>query len=182
MLLRDDHHGRANQAIVQGEPFLHHVKHRAGGSAGDLLHGDGLVALRVKCFVERINLHQAELFGHGVEHFDLNKTDILMIENVGNLVCPASFDLGEDMKVVVLSTTEGEDKPAKYPQMFRAAQLMIINKTDLLPYLDFDIEKCREYALQVNPGLTIMELSCRSGEGLDSWYNWLKTTLCEKQQ
>ena len=124
----------------------------------------------------------AHMVGHGVEHFNLDKTDILMIENVGNLVCPASFDLGEDMKVAVLSTTEGEDKPVKYPQMFRAAQLMIINKIDLLPYLDFDIAKCREYALQVNPGLTILELSCRSGEGLDSWYNWLKTTLSEKQQ
>ena len=124
----------------------------------------------------------AHMVGHGVDHFNLDETDILMIENVGNLVCPAAFDLGEDLKVAVLSTTEGEDKPVKYPQMFRAAQLMIINKTDLLPYLDFDIAKCREYALQVNPGLTILELSCRSGEGLDSWYNWLKTTLSEKQQ
>ena len=124
----------------------------------------------------------AHMVGHGVEHFDLEKTDILMIENVGNLVCPASFDLGEDLKVAVLSTTEGEDKPAKYPHMFRAAQLMIINKIDLLPYLDFDMEKCRNYALQVNPDLTILELSCRSGEGLNNWYNWLKTTLSEKQK
>lgn len=122
----------------------------------------------------------AHMVGHGVEHFNLETTDILMIENVGNLVCPASFDLGEDLKVAVLSTTEGEDKPAKYPQMFRAAQLMIINKTDLLPHLDFDIEKCREYALQVNPELTILELSCRSGEGLESWYQWLQSTFTEK--
>jgi hydrogenase nickel incorporation protein HypB len=124
----------------------------------------------------------AHMVGHGVEHFDLEATDILMIENVGNLVCPASFDLGEDLKVAVLSTTEGEDKPAKYPQMFRAARLMIINKTDLLPYLDFDMAKCREYALQVNPDLTILELSCRSGEGLNSWYSWLETALTNKQQ
>ncbi len=124
----------------------------------------------------------AHMVGHGVEHFDLEKADILMIENVGNLVCPAAFDLGEDLKVAVLSTTEGEDKPAKYPQMFRAAQLMIINKIDLLPYLDFDMKKCREYALQVNPELTIMELSCRSGEGINAWYDWLKTTLTEKKQ
>ncbi len=123
----------------------------------------------------------AHMVGHGVEHFDLEKTDILMIENVGNLVCPAAFDLGEDLKVAVLSTTEGEDKPAKYPQMFRAAQLMIINKIDLLPYLDFDMKKCREYALQVNPALTIIELSCRSGEGLNAWYDWLKNTLTEKK-
>jgi hydrogenase nickel incorporation protein HypB len=123
----------------------------------------------------------AHMVGHGVDHFDLEATDILMIENVGNLVCPASFDLGEDLKVAVLSTTEGEDKPVKYPQMFRAAKLMIINKTDLLPYLDFDMKKCRDYALQVNPDLIILELSCRNGEGLDAWYNWLETTLNEKK-
>ncbi len=124
----------------------------------------------------------AHMVGHGVEQFDLEVTDILMIENVGNLVCPASFDLGEDLKVAVLSTTEGEDKPVKYPQMFRAAGLMIINKTDLLPYLDFDMAKCRAYALQVNPSLTILELSCRSGEGLESWYRWLESALAEKRK
>jgi hydrogenase nickel incorporation protein HypB len=105
-----------------------------------------------------------------------------MIENVGNLVCPASFDLGEDLKVAVLSTTEGEDKPAKYPQMFRAASVMIINKIDLLPHLDFDLELCRETALKVNPNLTIFELSCRSGEGLDAWYVWLEDTLAKKKK
>lgn len=124
----------------------------------------------------------AHMVGHGVDHFDLAAADILMIENVGNLVCPASFDLGEDLKVAVLSTTEGEDKPAKYPQMFRAAKVMIINKIDLLPYLDFNMTKCREYALQVNPDLTILELSCRSGEGLDTWYSWLEKALTTKQQ
>jgi len=124
----------------------------------------------------------AHMVGHGVEHFDLGQTDILMIENVGNLVCPASFDLGEDLKVAVLSTTEGEDKPAKYPHMFRAAEVMIINKTDLLPHLDFDIEKCRRYALAVNPDLTIFELSCRSGEGLDAWYAWLAKQVGTKKK
>jgi hydrogenase nickel incorporation protein HypB len=124
----------------------------------------------------------AHMVGHGVEKFDLDTTDILMIENVGNLVCPASFDLGEDLKVAVLSTTEGEDKPAKYPQMFRAAEIMIINKIDLLPHLDFDMEKCRDYALQVNPDLTIFELSCRSGEGLDTWYAWLEEALAKKKK
>ena len=123
----------------------------------------------------------AHMVGHGVDHFDLAATDILMIENVGNLVCPASFDLGEDFKVAVLSTTEGEDKPAKYPQMFRAAEIMIINKTDLLPHLDFDIARCREYALQVNPQLTIFELSCRSGEGLEEWYAWLEKSFNNKR-
>ncbi len=122
----------------------------------------------------------AHMVGHGVEHFDLGATDILMIENVGNLVCPAAFDLGEAHKVAVLSVTEGEDKPLKYPQMFQAADLMLINKTDLLPYLDFDLEACKAAARKVNPQIEIIELSCRSGEGLDSWFDWLKQHLVKK--
>jgi len=115
----------------------------------------------------------AHMVGHGVEGFDLKKTDVLMIENVGNLVCPASFDLGEDHKVAVLSVTEGEDKPLKYPQMFQAADLMLINKIDLLPYLRFDLEQCKAFARQVNPQIKILELSCHSGEGMQDWYEWL---------
>ena len=124
----------------------------------------------------------AHMVGHGVEHFDLAKTDVLMIENVGNLVCPASFDLGEDAKVTVLSITEGEDKPLKYPQMFRASQLLLINKLDLLPHLRFDLEKCREYARRVNPEIEIIELSCYSGEGLDQWYDWLREQFGKKKR
>lgn len=123
----------------------------------------------------------AHMVGHGVEHFDLEKTDVLMIENVGNLVCPASFDLGEDAKVAVLSITEGEDKPLKYPQMFRASSLMLINKLDLLPHLRFDLEKCREYALRVNPEIEIIELSCYNRDGLDQWYAWLRNKLAAKK-
>ncbi len=115
----------------------------------------------------------AHMIGHGVDNFDLATTDILMIENVGNLVCPASFDLGEDHKVVVLSVTEGEDKPLKYSQMFKAADIMLINKIDLLPYLKFDLEQCKTYARQVNPQIEIMELSCHSGAGMQQWYDWL---------
>lgn len=116
----------------------------------------------------------AHMVHHGVAQFDLDATDILMIENVGNLVCPAAFDLGEQHKVAVLSVTEGEDKPQKYPHMFRAADIMLINKIDLLPYVDFDMGRCRAYAQQVNPEILIFELSCRSGEGLEQWYQWLK--------
>lgn len=115
----------------------------------------------------------AHMVGHGVEAFDLGATDILLIENVGNLVCPAAFDLGEDHKVAVLSVTEGEDKPIKYPQMFQAADLMLINKIDLLPYLRFDIEQCKAFARRVNPRIRILELSCQSGEGMQAWYDWL---------
>jgi len=124
----------------------------------------------------------AHMVGHGVEHFDLAAADILMIENVGNLVCPASFDLGEDLKVAVLSVTEGEDKPLKYPHMFRAAQIMLINKIDLLPYLRFDLEQCKTFARQVNPQIRIFELSCQSGAGMAEWYNWLRTNVADKQK
>jgi len=124
----------------------------------------------------------AHMVGHGVDHFDLAALDILMIENVGNLVCPASFDLGEDHKVAVLSITEGEDKPLKYPQMFQAADLMLINKLDLLPHLRFDLERCKQYARQVNPRIEIIELSCHSGEGMATWYAWLRQKVAGKQQ
>ena len=116
----------------------------------------------------------AHMVCHAVDEFDLDSLDILFIENVGNLVCPASFDLGEEQKVVVLSVTEGEDKPLKYPHMFRAAGLMLINKTDLLPHLDFDVARCKTYARQVNPDIAIIELSARTGEGMDVWYGWIE--------
>lgn len=122
----------------------------------------------------------AHMVEHGVEAFNLDGTDILMIENVGNLVCPASFDLGEQHKVVVLSVTEGEDKPQKYPHMFRAADILLINKIDLLPYLDFDLEQCKEYARQVNPEIRIFELSCKSEAGFSDWINWLKENICRQ--
>ncbi len=123
----------------------------------------------------------AHMVAHGVEHFHLDKLDILMIENVGNLVCPASFDLGEDHKVAVLSVTEGEDKPLKYPHMFRAADLMLINKVDLLPYLSFDLNRCLAYARQINPDMRIIEMSCVSGVGMEEWYAWLRQQVTQKQ-
>jgi hydrogenase nickel incorporation protein HypB len=104
-----------------------------------------------------------------------------MIENVGNLVCPAAFDLGEDHKVVVLSVTEGEDKPLKYPNMFRAADLLLINKIDLLPHLRFDLEACKAFARQVNPALQIFELSCQTGAGMADWYEWLRARVARKR-
>jgi hydrogenase nickel incorporation protein HypB len=114
---------------------------------------------------------------HGTEGFDLDNLEILMIENVGNLVCPAAFDLGEHHKVAVLSVTEGEDKPLKYPQMFHNSTIMLLNKTDLLPHLDFDVEKCKEFARRVSPNITIFELSARTGEGMEAWYQWLQTGI-----
>ena len=99
---------------------------------------------------------------------------VLMIENVGNLVCPAAFDLGEAHKVVVLSVTEGEDKPLKYPDMFHAASLMLLNKVDLLPHLSFDVERCLEYARRINPSIQILQVSATSGAGLDAWLAWIE--------
>ena len=100
---------------------------------------------------------------------------VLFIENVGNLVCPALFDLGERSKVVVISVTEGADKPLKYPHMFAAAGLVIVNKVDLLPYVDFDLEKCAGYARSVNPGVNILTLSAATGEGVQAWYEWINS-------
>jgi len=99
---------------------------------------------------------------------------ILMIENVGNLVCPSMFDLGERKRVVIISTTEGEDKPLKYPDMFLSSDICVINKIDLLPYLNFDLEKLKSYAIQVNPKLKFFEVSATSGEGMETWYQWLR--------
>lgn len=115
----------------------------------------------------------AHMVCHAAEKFDLDGLDLLFIENVGNLVCPAAFDLGENHKVVVLSVTEGEDKPLKYPQMFRAADVMLINKMDLAPFLELDLEKCKEMARRVSPDLAIFEVSARTGEGMSDWYAWL---------
>ena len=102
---------------------------------------------------------------------------ILFIENVGNLVCPALFDLGENKRVVVISVTEGDDKPIKYPDMFLSSDICIINKIDLLPYVNFDVEKAKEYALRVNHHLEFFEVSVTSGEGMDKWYDWLKAQI-----
>ena len=118
---------------------------------------------------------EAHMIRDALAHIDLTATDLLVIENVGNLVCPAAWDLGEDARVVVVSATEGDDKPAKYPQMFAIAQVMVVNKLDLLPYVDYDVQKVRRHALAINPNLRIFELSCRTGEGLEAWCDWLIT-------
>jgi hydrogenase nickel incorporation protein HypB len=122
----------------------------------------------------------AHMVGHALEAFDLSRLDAVLIENVGNLVCPATFDLGEHHKVVVLSVTEGEDKPLKYPAMFHHADLMLLNKVDLLPHLDFDVERCKAFARQVNPQIRILEVSARTGQGMEDWYAWLQEGMGER--
>lgn len=112
---------------------------------------------------------------------DLGALDLIIIENVGNLVCPAEFDLGEDIKVTVLSVTEGEDKPLKYPLVFKQAEAVLINKTDLLPYTSFDMENACEDITNINPGVTVFQVSCRTGEGLSNWYSWLRQQVAHKK-
>jgi hydrogenase nickel incorporation protein HypB len=124
----------------------------------------------------------AHMVGHAIQALPLNRDGVVFIENVGNLVCPASFDLGEDAKVVILSTTEGEDKPIKYPDMFSVSDLMLISKTDLLPYLDFNVDQAIDYAKRVNPNLEIILLSAKSGEGMEDWINWISSKRSYKQE
>ena len=118
----------------------------------------------------------AHMVGHALESLQPPEGSVLFIENVGNLVCPAAFDLGEAHKVVILSVTEGEDKPIKYPDMFYAADLMLLNKIDLLPHLNFDVNKCIDYALRVNPRIKVLQVSATTGEGMQAWYQWIKAT------
>ena len=117
----------------------------------------------------------ADMVARGLERLAPPVGAVVMIENVGNLVCPALFDLGEHAKVAILSVTEGDDKPLKYPHMFRAAALMILNKIDLLPYVDFDPAQAAKNALAVNPGIAMLQLSARTGQGLDGWYDWIRS-------
>jgi hydrogenase nickel incorporation protein HypB len=110
----------------------------------------------------------------GLKGLDLDQIDLLIVENVGNLVCPAEFQIGEHHKVMIISVTEGDDKPLKYPLMFQVSSVLLVNKIDLLPYLDFDMKQFRSDALKVNPKLEIIPISCTTGEGLDAWYRWLE--------
>lgn len=140
--------------------------------------------MQAGCLAKQINTGKgchldAHAISHALDSFDLEATQYMFIENVGNLVCPAAFDLGERAKVAILSVTEGEDKPLKYPNMFEAAKVLLINKIDLLPYLDFDVERCIDYARRINPHINVFLVSAKTGEGLTEWINWLKAPVIE---
>ncbi len=155
--------GRARVAVIEGDQQTSQDAERiraTGAPAIQINTGKG-------CHLD------AHMVGHALGKLDLPDDSLLMIENVGNLVCPASFDLGEAHKVVILSVTEGEDKPIKYPDMFRAAKLMLLNKCDLLPYLSFSVPRAIEYARRVNPGIEVIQTSAVSGEGMDAWLAWI---------
>jgi hydrogenase nickel incorporation protein HypB len=122
----------------------------------------------------------AHVIGKAAEDFDLDDIDCLIVENVGNLVCPAEFDIGEDARAVILSVTEGEDKPVKYPLMFRVCDVALLNKIDLLPYLDYDREAAIEYIHKIHPQMPVFELSAKTEEGFDPWLDWLKAKVYQK--
>jgi hydrogenase nickel incorporation protein HypB len=155
--------GKLPCAVIEGD--------QQTSNDAERIRATGVPAIQVNtgkgCHLDAQMVHDA------AHRLDLQDHSLLFIENVGNLVCPASFDLGERHKVAVLSVTEGEDKPLKYPHMFAAATLMIINKIDLLPYVNFSVENCIAYARQVNPSIQVIALSATSGEGMDLWLNWL---------
>lgn len=157
--------GDRDIAVIEGDQMTANDAERirdAGARAIQINTGAG-------CHLE------ADMIAAAAKTLDLKLNSILMIENVGNLVCPAMFDLGEKMKIAVISTTEGEDKPIKYPHMFRAVQWVVINKMDLAPHVDFDEETCRQNILQVNPDVRIFCLSARTGDGLEDWCAALET-------
>ncbi|ESQ85289.1 hypothetical protein AEAC466_06130 [Asticcacaulis sp. AC466] len=156
--------GRIPVAVIEGD--------QQTTNDADRIRATGVRALQINtgkgCHLD------AHMVGHAIDHLAPDEQSVLFIENVGNLVCPAAFDLGEAAKVAILSVTEGEDKPLKYPDMFAAAKLMILNKTDLLPHLDFDIEACEANARRVNPDIAVIRLSARTGEGMDAWIDWIR--------
>jgi hydrogenase nickel incorporation protein HypB len=156
--------GRAPVAVIEGD--------QQTSLDADRIRATGAPAIQVNtgkgCHLD------AHMVGLALEQLEPAEGALLLIENVGNLVCPAAFDLGEAHKVVILSATEGEDKPLKYPDMFRAADLMLVNKADLLPYVRFDVDKAIEYARRVRPGLDAILVSAETGQGFDAWLAWLE--------
>jgi hydrogenase nickel incorporation protein HypB len=151
--------------VIEGDQETSHDADRireTGASAIQINTGKGC----------HLDAHQ---IGHALEQLEPEDSSVVMIENVGNLVCPSAFDLGEGLRVAVISTTEGDDKPLKYPAMFRSSNVMVINKIDLLPYTDFDVEKVIGHAMSLNPKIRTLETSCRTGEGLDGWSEFVRS-------
>ena len=164
--------GKLNMAVLVGDPETERDAIR--------MRDVGINALQIvtggMCHIEAQMIYQA------LDHIDLTDLDLLVIENVGNLVCPAAFDLGEDYRITVLASTEGDDKPKKYPRMFLTSELLIISKSDLLPYVPFSVEAVIKDAREVNPDLEVMTISSLKGEGMDEWCNWIIEKVAEKKE
>lgn len=168
-LLRD----KMNIALVAGDVQTENDANRLIKAGGKMVRP---IVTGGSCHLD------ARMIQKSIEHFDLKKIDLFVIENVGNLVCPSSYDLGEDMKVVLISTTEGDDKPLKYPGMFRKSSVMVVNKIDMLGFSDFELIKVKENAKTINGQLEILELSCRTNEGIQKWVDWLIEQVALKKQ
>jgi len=156
--------GQLPMAVIEGDQQTQRDAERIRATGVEVVQ----VNTGTGCHLDAGMVHNA------LDQLEICRGTLLFIENVGNLVCPALFDLGEAAKVVIISVTEGEDKPQKYPHIFHAADLCLINKTDLLPYVDFSIENCRQYARQVNPRLNFYEMSAKNGDGMELWLQWLR--------
>ncbi|MBN2494517.1 MAG: hydrogenase nickel incorporation protein HypB [Deltaproteobacteria bacterium] len=171
----------------------HCISALAGELAIGVIEGDiqtSLDADRIEAagaaFAHQINTRGAchidgNMIAPVVDEMDLDALDLLFVENVGNLVCPAEFDVGEDEKLVLFSVTEGDDKPKKYPLMFQVSGVMLVNKIDLLPHLDADLDKIHAHARDVHPDMRIFDISCKTGEGLDAFYGWLREAVARKK-
>jgi hydrogenase nickel incorporation protein HypB len=164
--------GKLNMAVLVGDPETERDAIR--------MREVGINALQIvtggMCHIE------AQMILQALDHIDLKDVDLLFIENVGNLVCPAAFDLGEDIRVTVLASTEGDDKPKKYPRMFLTSELLIVSKSDLLPYVPFSVEAVTIDAREVNPDLEVMTISSLKGDGMDEWCEWLMNKVAEKKE
>lgn len=163
--------GEFRMAVIEGDLQTDNDARRvaASGAAAVQINTEG------GCHLDSSMISEALL------SLDLSALDILFIENVGNLVCPTEFDCGEDAKIALLSVTEGDDKPQKYPYLFHKAKALLLNKIDLLPYVDFDTARARAHASALNASLAVMELSCKTGEGLAAWYDWLRAAVRAKK-
>jgi len=159
--------GQARVAVIEGDVQTDRDAQRIGALDVPVVQ----IVTNGTCHLE------ARMVQEALPRVALAGLDILFVENVGNLVCPSSYELGEHLRVVLMSTTEGEDKPLKYPAMFRRSQALVITKTDLLPHLDYDLAEAKRFALQVNPGLLVFETSCRTGEGVAEWTRFLLDRL-----
>ncbi len=163
--------GELSMAVIEGDLFTAKDAERIEQ------HGVPVIQINTSggCHLD------ANMVNTVLDHLDLEKLDLIVIENVGNLVCPAEFNIGEDVKVTVLSITEGEDKPLKYPLIFKQASAVILNKVDLLPYTSFDMQAAIKDITSISPDTVLMQASCRTGEGLSQWYEWLKQQVKMKQ-
>lgn len=158
-------------AVIEGDILTDNDARRvaATGAQAVQINTDGACHLDSSMILEAL------------DQVDMENLDILFVENVGNLVCPAEFEVGEDYKISLLSVTEGDDKPEKYPLLFAESSVMLMNKTDLLPYVDFDLSVAEKFAKGLNSEISVFPISCKSGEGLDAWYGWLRDKVVEKK-